>query len=136
MTMIRFIKFIDKLMDLTKKRTVRKVRKCNCGASIMVLPKRFDEPVRYKREECICQIKKGDKLQVYILLKLGEATVTQVKKLVLAEFTDEDAEKDGFEGVYDFEIGLGEMHGSEFYSEEFRVIDFEPDWKPQEIKDV
>lgn len=132
MTQMRFIKFIEKVLDHTKTRTVRKKRKCNCGASIKNYGKAAGI-APFKREECICQIKKGDMLQVYALIKVGEAPVTNVQKLVIADFTDEDAQKDGFEDCYDFEEGLQELHGDELYSEEFRIIDFDPQWKPQKI---
>lgn len=136
MTMMRFIKFINKVLGTTKKRTVRKKRKCNCGASIIdysmmsaSLPS-TPRNLKYKRDKCICQIKKGDTLQVYVFVKVGDATVTNVKKLDLSTFTDKDAQLDGFDTLFDFETGLAEMH-DDFYSEEFHIIDFEPDWDPK-----
>lgn len=142
MVMIRFTKFTDKILSHVKKRTIRKKRKCNCGASIIVLPKRYDGPVRYKRDKCICQIKKGDTLQVYIVIKLGEAEVTNVKKLdYLHEMTDEDAKLDGFRNKTDAIIGLMEMHNKD--DKDFRIIEWEePSWekmmlvKESEIEDV
>ena len=138
MTMMRFIKFINKVLGTTKKRTVRKKRKCNCGASIIdysmmsaSLPS-TPRNLKYKRDKCICQIEKGDTLQVYIMVKVGEAKVTNVQVLNPYNFTAEDAQLDGFNDFNDFEKGFDELHGhNAIYEEEFHIIDFEPDWEPK-----
>jgi hypothetical protein len=130
MVMIRFTKFVGKVMDHTKTRTIRKKRKCSCGASIKaygVLPGK----ALYKRDKCICQIKVGQELQVYAVIKLGTAIVSNVQTLDLTTITDEEAQLDGFKNVHHLLTTFTEMYGEEFGREEFRVIDFAPNWKPQ-----
>ena len=129
--MLRFTKYIEKVLNHTKKRTVRKKRKCHCGASI----KNYGAMAGiapFKRDKCICQIKKGDTLQVYVLFKVGEATVTNVEKFDFETFTDEDARLDGFKDFKDFAKGIHELHEeNDIYSEEFHIIDFDPHWTPK-----
>lgn len=137
MPVIRFTKLLDKVLSQEKTRTIRKKRKCNCGASILdlyTMNLKKDGKVRYKREECICQIKTGNTLQIYIMLKLGEAEVKNVKILdYLLDLTTEDAILDGFENEWEASNLLEEMHGSD---NDFRIIDFEPNWKPLQIVDL
>jgi len=128
---------LDKVLSQEKTRTIRKKRKCSCGASILdisTMNLKKDGKVRYKREECICQIKPGNTLQIYIMLKLGEAEVKDVKILdYLIDITKEDAILDGFGDELEAISLLEEMHESDT---DFRIIDFDPNWKPLQIVDL
>jgi len=105
--LLGFTKFKEKLLNGTKTQTIRKPRK---------------HP-----------IKVGDILHIYWKLrtkqcqKLGEAIVTKVVRKKLWEITNEDAVKDGFQNLQEFDEKFhAEMHPHASMQDEFNIISF--DW--------
>lgn len=107
MVLLRFTKFINKVMDHSKVQTIRRPRK---------------NP-----------IKLGNQLQVYVLVKIGEATVTAIKRKKLCEITEEEALADGFASLERCRLGLIEMHNLKSLDEEFDIIYFYPSWEKKRI---
>lgn len=103
--LLGFTKQKDKLLDGSKTQTIRKPRK---------------HP-----------IKVGDKLYIYwklrtkYCIKLGEATVTKIVTKKLVDITNEDAVKDGFINLSEFDrLFHEEMHPHASMQDEFDVISF------------
>jgi len=111
--LLGFTKLKDKLLDGSKTQTIRKPRK---------------HP-----------LKVGDKLFVYWKLrtkdceKLGEAVITNIVKKPLVDMTNEDAVKDGFSNLEEFDrIFHEQMHPHvDFFHDRFDVITFE--WTTKEF---
>ena len=80
MVLLRFTKLIDQILDHRKTQTIRLPRK---------------RPWQ-----------KGDKLDVYLLMKVGEATLENCERKTLDELTLEDALKDGFSSLEECQICL------------------------------
>jgi len=103
--LLGFTKLKEKLLDGSKTQTIRKPRK---------------HP-----------IKKGDKLFVYWKLrtkeceKLGEAIVTKVVRKQLGDINNEDAVKDGFADIVEFQDAFTQMHPKAYWETEFDIITFE-----------
>lgn len=113
--LLGFSKLKSKLLDGSKTQTIRKPRK---------------HP-----------IKVGDKLYVYWMLrtkkceKLGEARVTSVVRKRLVNITNEDAVKDGFKNLSEFDrLFHGEMHPDASMQDEFDIITFKWVLKLWELK--
>ena len=91
MPLLGFTKFKEKILDGTKTQTIRKPRKRS--------------------------IKVGDKLYIYWKLRtkdcmlLGEGIVTSIVRKRLVDIDNEDAVKDGFKNMEDFDKRFhAEMH--------------------------
>ena len=111
MVQIRFTKLIDKVMDHTKKQTIRLTTK-----------RRRKYPLR-----------KNQTLQVYLLFKLGDAQVAKVERKKFHELTERDAKLDGFENLEELTQALIEMHSIDIDDPnlvhiDFDVITFKPEW--------
>lgn len=140
MPMTRFTKFINKVLTQRKTRTIRKPRKCNCGFSVLDKNKTPSsqaggpiQPAIYMRDECICKMEEGKNLHIYVMFKVGEATVTRVQEIDRAwQLTEEDAILDGFKNSEEAEKLLVKMHSTkkDRYDGPFDVIDFAPHWEP------
>lgn len=110
MPLLGFTKLKDKLLDGTKTQTIRKPRK---------------HPIKI-----------GDKLFVYWKLrtkeceKLGEAIVTKIVRKQLDDINNEDAIKDGFEDIVDFQDIFTRMHPKAYWETEFDIITFK--WTKKE----
>lgn len=105
MPLLGFTKLKNKLLDGTKTQTIRKPRK---------------HP-----------IKVGDKLHIYWNLrmksceKLGEAIVTKIVRKQLWRICNEDAVKDGFENLEEFDKLFHEkLHPNSKMTDLFDVITF------------
>jgi len=114
MPLLGFTKLKSKLLDGTKTQTIRKPRK---------------HP-----------LKVGDKLYIYWNLrmksceKLGEAVVTKVVRKQLGNINNEDAVKDGFADIVDFQDVFTRMHPKAYWETEFDVISFRWTLKLWELK--
>ena len=114
MPLLGFTKLKEKLLDGTKTQTIRKPRK---------------HP-----------IKEGDKLFIYWKLrtkecvKLGEAVVSKVERKQLGAIDNEDAIKDGFLDIVDFQDILTWMHPKAYWEDEFDIITFEWTKKVAELE--
>jgi len=100
----------EKLLDGSKTQTIRKPRK---------IP-----------------LKVGDKLYVYWKMrtknceKLGEAKITKIVRKKMLNIDNDDAVKDGFLNLADFDITFSRMHLSASMEDEFDIITFE--WTKKE----
>jgi hypothetical protein len=109
--LLGFTKLKSKLLDGTKTQTIRRPRK---------------HP-----------LKVGDKLFVYWKLrtkeceKLGEAIVTKVVRKQLDDINNEDAVKDGFADIVEFQDIFTQMHPKAYWETEFDIITFE--WTQKEF---
>lgn len=125
MTMFRFTKLINKVLNHTKKQTIR-----------ILTPHRRNYPIK-------TGINKG---QIYTLFKAGDANIVEVKTIKLGEITEEIAQLDGFDNVGECVSALVDMHElddednyDKILDVEFNVISFVPQWEPQvivKIKDL
>ena len=112
MVLLGFTRLKEKLLDGSKKQTIRKPRK---------------HP-----------FKVGDKLQVYWMLrtkqceKLGEAVITKIVRKKLERVTEEDARKDGFKNLNDFGRAWMGLHEDAWFDDDVDVITFE--WISTEAK--
>lgn len=111
MPLLGFTKLKEKLLDGTKTQTIRRPRKY--------------------------PLKVGDKLFVYWKLrtkqceKLGEAIVTKIVRKQLRDINNEDAIKDGFVDIVEFQDIFTRMHSKAYWGTEFDIITFE--WTHKEI---
>lgn len=106
MVLLRFTKLIPSVRNHTKTQTMRKPRK---------------RP-----------FKVGDKLQVYVSEKLGDAKVTTIKRKRLRDITLEDAQRDGFRSIEDCQKCLMRMHKCTL-NQEFDIVEYNPFWPKQKI---
>lgn len=105
MPLLGFTKLKNKLLDGSKTQTIRK-------------------PWKHP-------LKVGDKLYVYWKLrtkeceKLGEAIVTKVVRKQLGAMENEDAVKDGFADIVEFQDIFTRMHPKAYWDTEFDIITFQ-----------
>lgn len=106
MPLLGFTKLKSKLLDGSKTQTIRRPRKY--------------------------PINVGDKLYIYWKLrtkeceKLGEAIATKVVRKQLVDITNEDAIKDGFKNLQDFDEKFhAKMHPFASMQDKFDIITFE-----------
>lgn len=116
MPMIRFTKLIDKVLNHQKKQTIR-------------LPRKIPENWKVKKEP----VRIGDTLHVYVLLKVGTAQVTDIKRKKLIDITDQEMIDDGFDDPVEGKLWLAMTHKIESSEQEFDLIKYEPDWPKQMI---
>ena len=109
MPLLRFTVLTDKVRDHTKTQTIRKPRK------------------RPLREQ--------DDLFIYAQEKLGKGRIIKIVKKRLEDLTLEDAQKDGFETVFDCREALMNMHDCDIH-EEFDIITYHPHFKRTVIKEI
>ena len=74
-------------------------------------------------------LKNGDNLHVYVLEKLGMAPIISLKRKKLRDVTLEEAKKDGFDSIEEYQRCIMEMHGCDL-DEEFDLIEYDPQWMP------
>jgi len=109
MPLLRFTKLTDKVRNHTKTQTIRKPRKR--------------------------ALEKYDTLHVYVMEKLGTATVLSVKRKRLKDITLEDAQKDGFESIQECQTCIMDMHKCSL-EEEFDIIEFGSNWHPNGVRSI
>lgn len=106
MVLLRFTKLISQVRNHNKIQTMRKPRK---------------RP-----------FKVGDKLQVYVIEKLGDAKLTSINRKKLRDITLDDALKDGFKSIFGCQKVLMRMHKCDL-DQEFDIIEYKPFWSKQKV---
>lgn len=110
MPLIRFTKLTDKILDATKRQTIRLPRK---------------NPIQA-----------GELAHIWILRKIGVAPVLQVEPKEFQELTEHDAILDGFNTLAECQACLKDMHSELMPTSKVDLISWQPSWKPVKIMSI
>jgi hypothetical protein len=119
LVLLRFTKLIAKVLDHSKKHTIR----------------------RHTENREKYPLKAGQTLQCYLLFKIGDAKITKVETKQFAQLNDGDAKRDGFKNRLELCKGLRDIHDlpiadPNLPNTEWDLISFEPEWPKMQLIEV